>query len=52
LETSAKDATNVDQLFEQIAERLPKVTVPPPTHPPSREVRFEESRTNAKSSCC
>ena len=28
LETSAKEATNVDALFEEIAKRLPKAEVP------------------------
>eukprot|EP00210_Caulerpa_lentillifera_P002336 g2241.t1 len=52
LETSAKDATNVDRLFEEIALRLPKVAIPPPANPPSGELRFDESRSNTKSSCC
>ena len=49
IETSAKDGTNVDRLFEQIAERLPRVEVP---HASSGLTLDTANRTNKKASCC
>jgi len=48
LETSAKDGTHVDRLFEQIAERLPRVEVPQP-NPINLDAT---NRTPQKSTCC
>lgn len=49
LETSAKDGTNVDRLFEQIAEKLPRVEVPQP----ASNLILEGSQPQAsKSTCC
>ena len=49
METSAKDGTNVDRLFEQIAERLPRVQVVPPNPPLPLD---SSNRPVQKSSCC
>jgi len=49
IETSAKDGTNVDRLFEQIAERLPRVEVPQTNTGVTLD---SSSRPEQKSTCC
>ena len=48
LETSAKDATNVTELFQQIARKLPKL---PPPAPPAGNVSLQAAKPKAKSAC-
>lgn len=49
METSAKDGTNVDRLFEQIAERLPRVEVPQTNTGLTLDA---SSRPPQKGTCC
>jgi Ras-related protein Rab-5C len=51
-ETSAKENINVEELFNTIAERIPKVSSPAPQNPGVQLHQASPARLAQRSSCC